>query len=98
MKRICEPQVLEGQTYYFAFHSKGEQALKRRRNLESLRSQKKRNEKVISEFENEKKIDLVFYLNPYGQIFEQIAHNDLEKNKEIIIDVTNHYWAFCDAF
>ena len=43
MKRICEPQVWERQTYYFAFHSKGEQALKRRRNLESLRSQKKCN-------------------------------------------------------
>ena len=85
MKRIYEPADGERQSYYYAFHPKGEQALKRRRNLESLRIQKKRNDNVISELKDENS-NRSSILSPNGQIFEQMAHNDLEKSKEIIIN------------
>ena len=76
------PEVWDNQNYYFSFHPKGEKALERRKTLEKLRSENRRNKsKTLT-----KAIEPTIFQSPNANILQEVSCIDHTTGQQFIVN------------
>jgi hypothetical protein len=84
-RRKYIPQDGEKQNYYYAFHEKGELALKRRQTMERLRLENHRNKVKINKLKT-KSTEPTIFQSPNANILQEVSCIDNETGKQFIVN------------
>jgi len=79
------PQDCENQNYYYAFHEKGELALKRRQSMERLRHENLRNKLKINKLKTQSTEPTIFQ-SPNANLLQEVSCISEATGKEILVN------------